>query len=127
MLPAVNRCRFYQVTKRVMMAAVAARLADLSILTAEDPRTESLAGILEEMARSAHSQGGIEGKTFVRIQDRGAAIRVDSARNGRNLSVIGRVPWLALRSEPHPHPCPPARRARSRQNLRFWAATHSPP
>jgi UDP-N-acetylmuramoyl-L-alanyl-D-glutamate--2,6-diaminopimelate ligase len=31
--------------KRRMMAETAAELADISILTAEDPRTESLAGI----------------------------------------------------------------------------------
>jgi UDP-N-acetylmuramoyl-L-alanyl-D-glutamate--2,6-diaminopimelate ligase len=47
----------------------------LSILTAEDPRTESLDGILEEMAEGARSKGGIEGETFWRIPDRGEAIK----------------------------------------------------
>ena len=37
--------------KRRMMAEASAELADVSILTAEDPRTESLDGILAEMAR----------------------------------------------------------------------------
>jgi UDP-N-acetylmuramoyl-L-alanyl-D-glutamate--2,6-diaminopimelate ligase len=60
--------------KRRMMAEVSAELADCTILTAEDPRTESLDGILEEMADGARSQGGREGETFWRIPDRGAAL-----------------------------------------------------
>jgi UDP-N-acetylmuramoyl-L-alanyl-D-glutamate--2,6-diaminopimelate ligase len=60
--------------KRRMMAEVAAELADISVLTAEDPRTESLDGILGEMAAGAKSKGGKEGKTFWRVPDRGAAI-----------------------------------------------------
>ena len=58
-----------------MMAETSAELADLTILTAEDPRTESLDGILDEMAVGAGSKGGIEHETFWRIPDRGEAIR----------------------------------------------------
>ncbi|HQV64403.1 MAG TPA: UDP-N-acetylmuramoyl-L-alanyl-D-glutamate--2,6-diaminopimelate ligase, partial [Anaerolineales bacterium] len=61
--------------KRRMMAETSIELADLSILTAEDPRTESLDGILEEMAEGARSMGGREGETFWRIPDRGEAIK----------------------------------------------------
>ncbi len=70
--------------KRRMMAETSAELADLTVLTAEDPRTESLEGILEEMAAGARrrperlvegSRGGREGETFWRIADRGEAIR----------------------------------------------------
>ena len=61
--------------KRRMMAEISAELADLSVLTAEDPRTESLDGILEEMAAGARSKGGREGETFWRIPDRGEAIK----------------------------------------------------
>ncbi len=61
--------------KRRMMAETSAELADLTVLTAEDPRSESLEGILEEMAAGARSRGGIEGETFWRIPDRGEAIR----------------------------------------------------
>jgi UDP-N-acetylmuramoyl-L-alanyl-D-glutamate--2,6-diaminopimelate ligase len=50
-------------------------LADVTVLTAEDPRTESLEEILNEMADGARSKGGIEGKRFWRIPDRGEAIR----------------------------------------------------
>jgi UDP-N-acetylmuramoyl-L-alanyl-D-glutamate--2,6-diaminopimelate ligase len=61
--------------KRRMMAETSAELADLSVLTAEDPRTESLDGILEEMAEGARSKKGVEGQTFWRVRDRGEAIR----------------------------------------------------
>lgn len=62
--------------KRRLMAEVSAELADISILTAEDPRSESLEGILEEMAAGARSRGRVEGKTFFRVPDRGDAIRL---------------------------------------------------
>jgi UDP-N-acetylmuramoyl-L-alanyl-D-glutamate--2,6-diaminopimelate ligase len=61
--------------KRGMMAETAAALADLTVLTAEDPRTESLDAILKEMAAGASSKGGRERETFWRIPDRGEAIR----------------------------------------------------
>jgi UDP-N-acetylmuramoyl-L-alanyl-D-glutamate--2,6-diaminopimelate ligase len=61
--------------KRRMMAETSAELADLTVLTAEDPRTESLDGILGEMAAGARSKGGREDETFWRIPDRGEAIR----------------------------------------------------
>ena len=61
--------------KRRMMAEISSEHADLTILTAEDPRTESLLGILEEMAEGAKSRGGIEGESFFRIPDRREAIR----------------------------------------------------
>jgi UDP-N-acetylmuramoyl-L-alanyl-D-glutamate--2,6-diaminopimelate ligase len=61
--------------KRRLMAEVATELADLTILTAEDPRTESLAGILQEMADGVISMGGIEEQNFWRVPDRGEAIR----------------------------------------------------
>ena len=61
--------------KRRMMAETSIELADLMVLTAEDPRTESLEGILEEMATGAKSKGGREGETFWRVADRGEAIK----------------------------------------------------
>jgi UDP-N-acetylmuramoyl-L-alanyl-D-glutamate--2,6-diaminopimelate ligase len=58
-----------------MMAETSLELADLTVLTAEDPRTELLEDILSEMAAGATTRGGVEGQTFWRIPDRGAAIR----------------------------------------------------
>jgi UDP-N-acetylmuramoyl-L-alanyl-D-glutamate--2,6-diaminopimelate ligase len=70
--------------KRRMMAETSVELADLSVLTAEDPRTESLDGILEEMAAGARTKGGREGETFWRVADRGEAIKfaIRLAREG---------------------------------------------
>lgn len=78
--------------KRRMMAETSARLADLSVLTAEDPRTESLDGILEEMAAGATQAGGREGETFWRVPDRSEAIRfaVKLARPGDIVLACGK-------------------------------------
>jgi UDP-N-acetylmuramoyl-L-alanyl-D-glutamate--2,6-diaminopimelate ligase len=78
--------------KRRMMAETSAELADVSVLTAEDPRTESLEGILEEMAAGARSKGGREGQTFWRVPDRGEAIRfaVRMARPGDIILACGK-------------------------------------
>jgi UDP-N-acetylmuramoyl-L-alanyl-D-glutamate--2,6-diaminopimelate ligase len=61
--------------KRCMMAEISAELADLSVFTAEDPRIESLDGILNEMGTGARAKGGSEGRTFWRVPDRGEAIK----------------------------------------------------
>jgi len=73
--------------KRKMMPMVAIRRAGLTILTAEDPRTEALDAILQDMAEAALSVGGVEGKdaynlkgddskaNFWRVADRPDAIR----------------------------------------------------
>jgi UDP-N-acetylmuramoyl-L-alanyl-D-glutamate--2,6-diaminopimelate ligase len=78
--------------KRRMMAETAAEMADISILTAEDPRTESLEGILAEMAAGAESRGGIDEETFYRIGDRREAIRfaVRIAREGDIVMACGK-------------------------------------
>jgi UDP-N-acetylmuramoyl-L-alanyl-D-glutamate--2,6-diaminopimelate ligase len=58
-----------------MMAEISTQLADMTILTAEDPRLENLDTILAEMAEGAQIGGGVEGRTFWRIRDRGKAIQ----------------------------------------------------
>lgn len=78
--------------KRAWMAQVSAELADLTVLTAEDPRTETLADILEEMAHGAVAGGGTEGETFWRIPDRREALRfaVRLARPGDLVIACGK-------------------------------------
>ena len=78
--------------KRRMMAEVSAKLADLTILTAEDPRIESLDAILEEMAEGVRAEGGVEGSTFWRVPDRGDALRtaVRMARSGDLVVACGK-------------------------------------
>jgi UDP-N-acetylmuramoyl-L-alanyl-D-glutamate--2,6-diaminopimelate ligase len=78
--------------KRKMMAEISAELADLSILTAEDPRTEPLEDILGEMAEGALNKGGQEDVTFWRVPDRGDAIRraIEMAKPGDLVIACGK-------------------------------------
>jgi UDP-N-acetylmuramoyl-L-alanyl-D-glutamate--2,6-diaminopimelate ligase len=78
--------------KRRMMAETSVELADLTILTAEDPRTEQLDDILAEMASGALNRGGVEGKTFWRIPDRGHALRfaISQAKPGDVVIACGK-------------------------------------
>jgi UDP-N-acetylmuramoyl-L-alanyl-D-glutamate--2,6-diaminopimelate ligase len=78
--------------KRKMMAETSIELADLTILTAEDPRTELLEDILAAMADGAASKGGVEGQSYWRIPDRGEAIRfaVSQARPGDLVIACGK-------------------------------------
>jgi UDP-N-acetylmuramoyl-L-alanyl-D-glutamate--2,6-diaminopimelate ligase len=74
--------------KRRLMAEVSAQLADVSILTAEDPRTEPLDSILAEMAAGAEAKGAVEGETYLRVPDRGEALRVAVKMAGPDDLVI---------------------------------------
>ncbi len=80
------------VKKRAWMGGISARLADVSIFTAEDPRRESLDGILAEMARGAEEAGAIEGESYFRVPDRAEAIQfaVDLARAGDLVITCGK-------------------------------------
>jgi UDP-N-acetylmuramoyl-L-alanyl-D-glutamate--2,6-diaminopimelate ligase len=80
------------VQKRSLMAETSLRLADLTILTAEDPRTESLDMVLQQMAEGARRAGGVEGRDFLRIPDRTAAIvaAVELAQPGDVVIACGK-------------------------------------
>jgi UDP-N-acetylmuramoyl-L-alanyl-D-glutamate--2,6-diaminopimelate ligase len=60
--------------KRALMAKIAVAQADLTVLTAEDPRTESLEAILSEMDAAATAAGGVRDVTHTVVPDRGEAI-----------------------------------------------------
>jgi len=60
--------------KRTMMGRIAAQLADVVILTAEDPRTESLNQIMGQSAAAATAEGKRPGVDLFRVNDRGEAI-----------------------------------------------------
>jgi UDP-N-acetylmuramoyl-L-alanyl-D-glutamate--2,6-diaminopimelate ligase len=78
--------------KRRMMAEISVQLADVSIFTAEDPRTESLEKIIMEMASGARVQGAVEGEDFYCIPDRREAIRfaVRIAKKGELVIACGK-------------------------------------
>ena len=61
--------------KRRMMPNVSARFADVTVLTAEDPRTEPLNKILKEMADEAMEKGAVMNETLFIEPDRRNAIR----------------------------------------------------
>lgn len=60
--------------KRPVMGEISARLADYTVITADDPRTENLGLIMEQMAQGCRRAGSTEGKTFWRLPDRQEAI-----------------------------------------------------
>ncbi len=60
--------------KRVLMGRTAGELADLVVITAEDPRTENLDEIMAVSVAAAESAGKREGIDLFRVPDRGAAI-----------------------------------------------------
>ncbi|HIQ04462.1 MAG TPA: UDP-N-acetylmuramoyl-L-alanyl-D-glutamate--2,6-diaminopimelate ligase, partial [Anaerolineae bacterium] len=62
------------VAKRGLMGEVAGRLADYTVITAEDPRTEPLEDIMAAIAEGCCQAGAQEGVDFCRIGDRAAAI-----------------------------------------------------
>ena len=60
--------------KRRLMGEVAGRAADKIVITAEDPRTESLDEIIDVTAQALVAEGRVEGVDFWRVPDRGEAI-----------------------------------------------------
>lgn len=80
------------VEKRRLMPAVAAQLADVTLLTAEDPRTESLSIILDEMVQAGLEAGGELGASLRMEPDRATAIlqAVTMAQTGDAVLVCGK-------------------------------------
>ena len=74
------------------MGEIAGRLADAAILTAEDPRTENVNDIIEQIAAGCRKAGGVEGKTFFRVPDRREAIKfaVGLAKKGDIVVICGK-------------------------------------
>jgi len=79
-------------TKRPLMGEIAGRLADKIIITAEDPRTESLSEIMAQVAAGCERAGRRLNQDYWQIGDRGAAIQfaVDQARPGDWVLVTGK-------------------------------------
>ncbi|MGA7989771.1 MAG: UDP-N-acetylmuramoyl-L-alanyl-D-glutamate--2,6-diaminopimelate ligase [Candidatus Dormiibacterota bacterium] len=93
--------------KRPAMGAVAARLADVSVITDEDPRHEDRDVILEQIAAGAVAAGGTRGDSVLVIPDRVEAIEFAVAHAAPGDTVLcagkghektietasGAVPW----------------------------------
>jgi UDP-N-acetylmuramoyl-L-alanyl-D-glutamate--2,6-diaminopimelate ligase len=93
--------------KRPAMGSVAARLADISVITDEDPRGEDRTFILEQIAQGAVAAGGERGRNIFVIPDRVDAIAYAIANAAPGDTVLaagkghektletaaGEVPW----------------------------------
>jgi UDP-N-acetylmuramoyl-L-alanyl-D-glutamate--2,6-diaminopimelate ligase len=93
--------------RRGGMGEVAARLADRSVLTNEDPRDEEPDAIIETIAAALRAAGRVEGSDFVRVPERRAAIQYAFEQAGPGDTVLlagkatettmvfahGAVPW----------------------------------
>lgn len=79
-------------TKRPLQGAVSARLADFSVFTSEDPRFEDPDQIIDEIAAGAVEVGATEGRKFIRVEDRRAAIRaaIERAMPGDAVVLAGK-------------------------------------
>jgi UDP-N-acetylmuramoyl-L-alanyl-D-glutamate--2,6-diaminopimelate ligase len=74
--------------KRPLMGQAAGELADLTVITAEDPRTEDLAAITDQVAGGCERAGRREGESYWRIGDRGEAIRFALGMAGPGDTVV---------------------------------------
>jgi UDP-N-acetylmuramoyl-L-alanyl-D-glutamate--2,6-diaminopimelate ligase len=80
------------VEKRAAMGAVAARIADISVITDEDPRHEDRDLILEQIANGAVAAGGRRGESVLVVPDREEAIAfaVNHAAPGDTVLCAGK-------------------------------------
>jgi UDP-N-acetylmuramoyl-L-alanyl-D-glutamate--2,6-diaminopimelate ligase len=92
--------------KRAMMGAIAGRLADMSVITAEDPRTERVEDISAEIAAGAESVGAVRDQDYVIIYDRAEAIEwaVAQAQPGDLVIACGKghEPSMCYGTTEHP-------------------------
>lgn len=80
------------VKKRPVMGAIAAKLADITILTDEDPRYEDSNKIIDEIEYGAVAHGAKLSKTLFREPDRLEAIKlaVKLAKRGDTIGIFGK-------------------------------------
>jgi len=80
------------ILKRPMMGKISAKLADITILTDEDPRFESRNKIIEEIAAGAYSKGAKDMENLYKEPDRKKAIRlaISLSRAGDIIGIFGK-------------------------------------
>jgi len=77
---------------RRQMGAVSAKLADFTIITAEDPRSESVEEISAQIAAHAKKAGAKQNKDYIIIYDRAQAIQyaIAHAQSGDIIAIFGK-------------------------------------
>jgi UDP-N-acetylmuramoyl-L-alanyl-D-glutamate--2,6-diaminopimelate ligase len=80
------------VTKRPLQGAACAQLADVTIITAEDPRHEDPEAINEQIVAGAVAAGAVRGESVLAITDRREAIHqaFEAARPGDCVLLAGK-------------------------------------
>ena len=78
--------------KRPMMGEISAKLADITVLTDEDPRFEDRGEIIDQITKAALKNGAVEGKTLFRQPDRAKAIKmaIYLAKKGDTVGIFGK-------------------------------------
>ena len=94
------------IDKRPEMGAIAARLADLAVITDEDPRGEDRLRILEDIAAGATAAGAGRGDSVVVVPDRGEAIAyaISRAAPGDTVLLAGKGHEASLIGPRGPQP-----------------------
>jgi UDP-N-acetylmuramoyl-L-alanyl-D-glutamate--2,6-diaminopimelate ligase len=92
--------------KRGSMGGVAGRLADIVVVTDEDPRGEDRQAILEEIAAGAEAAGAARGERLHLIADRTAAIgyAIANARPGDTVLLAGKGHEATIETDAGPVP-----------------------
>ncbi len=92
--------------KRGPLGAVAARHADLTVLTEEDPRGEDPEAILDALEAGARAAGATLGGDLLRVPDRTEAIRtaIAAARPGDAVVLAGKGHEATLQRGATKHP-----------------------
>ena len=80
------------IAKRAIQGRVSQELADITIVTSEDPRFEDAAAIVDEIAAGAVAAGGRDGRDLFREADRMAAVHLalGMARPGDAVVLAGK-------------------------------------
>ncbi len=86
------------ILKRPIMGEISGRLADITILTAEDPRFEDSNKIIEEIAAGVYSKDKSLGKNLYKEPDRQKAINlsISLARKGDIIGIFGKGHELSM-------------------------------
>ena len=80
------------VQKRSLMGAVSGKLADITVLTDEDPRFEDPIKIIDKIAEGAYKCGAKDGENLFKEPDRQKAIKlaIEMAKKGDVVGIFGK-------------------------------------
>lgn len=109
--------------RRTGLGAVAAKYADYTVLTDEDPRSEPPEAIIAEIAEAMIASGAVEGEAFERVPGRRAAIEraVALATPGDLVLIAGKGHESTIEWADHAEPWDDRAAAREAIAARFGA------